>query len=175
MEEYQDSPDYSEYSHARIPLRRGLQPGKMQIVCFLTMKIFTFFLSLAATTALIADEKPYAPENMPGTTIVSAEEVIEMIIADPELVVIDSRKKTEYIKGHIEGAVNIVNTELMFEDLEFIAPDRNRALLFYCNGARCLRSSDSITRATGWGYTNIFWFRGGWKEWTEKRLPVVTD
>ena len=139
------------------------------------MKFFALFLSIAASPTLIADDKPYAPENMPGTTIVSAEEVIEMILANPELIVIDSRKKTEYIKGHIEGAINIVNTELVLEGLESIAPDRNRALLFYCNGVRCLRSSDSITRAVDWGYTNIYWFRGGWKEWTEKRLPVVTD
>jgi len=112
---------------------------------------------------------------MPGTIIVSAEDVIEMILADPELVVIDSRKKTEYIKGHIEGAINILNTELGLEELEFIAPEKTTALLFYCNGVRCLRSSDSLAKAAGWGYTNLFWFRGGWKEWTEKRLPVVTD
>ncbi len=139
------------------------------------MKTFGFFLSIIFSSALIAGEKPYAPESMPGTTTVSAEEVIEMILANPELVVIDSRKKTEYIKGHIEGAINILNTALGPEKLEFIAPDRNTALLFYCNGVRCLRSSDSLAKAVAWGYTNLFWFRGGWKEWTEKRLPVVTD
>ena len=139
------------------------------------MKIFTFILSITASTILLAGEKPYAPESMPGTTIVSAEEVIEMILGNPELIVIDSRKKTEYIKGHIEGAINVLNTELGPEELEFIAPDKNTALLFYCNGVRCLRSSDSLTKAAGWSYTNLFWFRGGWKEWTDKRLPVVTD
>ena len=139
------------------------------------MKIFALILSIAACTTLVAGEKPYAPESMPGITIVSAEEVIEMILENPELIVIDSRKKTEYIKGHIEGAINILNTELVLEDLDLIVPDRTTALLFYCNGVRCLRSSDSITRAAGWGYTNLFWFRGGWKEWTDKRLPMVTD
>jgi len=142
---------------------------------FSTMKIFALFLSIATSTILIAGEKPYAPEDLPGTTIIPAEEVIEMILANPELVVIDSRKKTEYIKGHIEGAINILNTELVLEDLDLIVPDRATALLFYCNGVRCLRSTDSINKAVGWGYTNIFWFRGGWKEWTDKRLPVVTD
>ena len=139
------------------------------------MKIFVFILSIAACTTLVAGEKPYAPEEMPDTTIVTAEEVIEMILDQPELIVIDSRKKTEYIKGHIEGAINILNTELGPEELEFIAPERTTALLFYCNGVRCLRSSDSLAKAAGWGYTNLFWFRGGWKEWTDKRLPVVTD
>ena len=139
------------------------------------MKIFALFLSLTFAATLIAGEKPYAPENVPGATIVSAEEAVDMILSSQELVVIDSRKKTEYIKGHIEGAINILNTELALESLELIIPERSTPVLFYCNGVRCLRSSDSITRAVGWGYTNLFWFRGGWKEWTEKRLPVVTD
>jgi len=139
------------------------------------MKILIFILSIAAHTTLAAGEKPYAPESMPGTTIVSAEEVVEMILENPKLVVIDSRKKTEYVKGHIEGAINILNTELVLEGLESVIPDRSTPVLFYCNGVRCLRSSDSITRAVDWGYTKVFWFRGGWKEWTEKRLPVVTD
>ena len=123
----------------------------------------------------VAGEKPYAPASLPGATILTAEEVINLILADPDLIVIDSRKKTEYIKGHIEGAINILNTELVLEDLDLIVPDRTTALLFYCNGVRCLRSSDSIARVVGWGYTNLYWFRGGWKEWTEKRLPAVTD
>jgi rhodanese-related sulfurtransferase len=139
------------------------------------MKSFALFLLITLPATLFASEKPYAPDEMPGVTIVSAEEVIEMVLANPELIVIDSRKKTEYIKGHIEGAINILNTELGLEELEFIAPEKTTTLLFYCNGVRCLRSSDSLVKATGWGYTNLFWFRGGWKEWTEKRLPVVTD
>jgi rhodanese-related sulfurtransferase len=139
------------------------------------MKTLALILSITFTVTLIAGEKPSAPESVPGSTIVSAEEVIEIILANPELVVIDSRKKTEYIKGHIEGAINILNTELGLEELEFIAPDRTTTLLFYCNGVRCLRSSDSLAKAVRWGYTNLFWFRGGWKEWTEKRLPIVTD
>ncbi len=126
-------------------------------------------------SALAAEEKPYAPETIEDVRSVSAEQVIDLILANPDLLVIDSRKKTEYLKGHIEGAVNILNTRLTRESLERIAPDKSREILFYCNGTRCLRSSDSINKARGWGYTNLIWFRGGWKEWTEKRLPVVTD
>lgn len=124
---------------------------------------------------LRAEEKPYAPETIEGVRIVTAEQVIDLILTSPDLLVIDSRKKTEYLKGHIEGAINILNTQLTREDLERIAPDKSREILFYCNGTRCLRSSDSIKKAKAWGYSQLIWFRGGWKEWTEKRLPVVTD
>ncbi len=127
------------------------------------------------SSALSAEEKPYAPEYIQGVTIVSAEEVIDLILANPDLIVIDSRKKAEYQKGHIEGAINILNTQLKREDLESLSPDKSREILFYCNGARCLRSTDSIKKAKSWGYTRLTWFRGGWKEWAEKRLPAVTE
>jgi len=127
------------------------------------------------SSAINAEQKPYAPETIDDVTIVSAEQVIDLIIANPEMIVIDSRKKTEYLKGHIEGATNILNTRLKAEDLEQLSPDKSDTILFYCNGSRCLRSSDSINKAKSWGYTDLVWFRGGWKEWTEKRLPVVTD
>jgi len=139
------------------------------------LKIFHFFLLLFVAITALADGKPFAPETLDGATIVSAEEAVELILSKPELIVIDSRKRTEHVKGHIEGSINILNTELSLKKLESIAPSRTSALLFYCNGERCLRSSDSIKKAVGWGYTNLYWFRGGWKEWSEKRLPMVID
>ena len=140
----------------------------------LIRKTILLCISILFSSTLSAEQKPYAPEDIQDVTIVSAEEVIELILANPDLIVIDSRKKTEYLKGHIEGAINILNTKLKPEDLERVSPDKSNAILFYCNGLRCLRSTDSINKAKNWGYTNLIWFRGGWKEWTEKRLPVVT-
>ena len=135
------------------------------ILCILSLSSFD----------LAAEEKPHAPVSIQNVSIVSAEEVIDIILSNPDLIVIDSRKKTEYLKGHIEGAINLLNTTLKREDLERISPDKSNAILFYCNGTRCLRSSDSINKAKNWGYKKLIWFRGGWKEWTDKRLPVVTD
>lgn len=122
-----------------------------------------------------AAEKPYAPESVPGAVIVGAEQVVELILAKPDLVIIDSRKKSEFTKGHIEGAVNLLNTEMQRTDLEARVPDKATPILFYCNGERCLRSSDALHKTLEWGYRNLFWFRGGWKEWTDKRLPVVSE
>ena len=123
----------------------------------------------------IADNKPYAPESIDDVKIVTAEEAIDLILDHPDMPIIDSRKKTEFVKGHIEGAISLLNTDMTKKDLQRVAPEKNNAILFYCNGERCMRSTDAIRKAKSWGYTNLIWFRGGWKEWTEKRLPVVTD
>jgi len=137
-------------------------------------KIVVFVLVLFANT-VTAESNPRAPESIQNVTIVSAEQLIETLLKKPDLLIIDSRKKSEYIKGHIEGSINILNTELKRADLERLSPDKSKAILFYCNGTRCLRSSDSIKKAKKWGYDNLIWFRGGWKEWAEKRLPVITE
>lgn len=131
-------------------------------------------LSLFAVV-LSADDKQFVPDSLPGAKVVTAEETIELILTNPDLLVIDARKKTEYVKGHIEGAHNLLNTTLTLVDMEALSPDRSAPLLFYCNGIRCQRSSDAISKAVKWGYSNIFWFRGGWMEWVEKRLPAVTE
>ena len=125
--------------------------------------------------AALADSKPYAPESIDGAVIVTAEEAVALILDTPGMPIVDSRKKMEYLKGHIEGAVSLLNTEMTEQDLLAIAPDKEAAILFYCNGVRCLRSTDAIGKARSWGYSKLIWFRGGWKEWTEKRLPVVTE
>lgn len=140
-----------------------------------TVRRLCFVLLLPLAPGAAADEKPYAPPSIPGAVGISAEEVVELILSKPDLVIIDARMKTEYAKGHIEGAINLLNTTLRREDLEAAVPDRSVPIVFYCNGERCLRSSDAVKKALDWDYRNIFWFRGGWKEWTEKRLPVITD
>ena len=133
------------------------------------------FPLLFAPLTVSADGKPFAPESIEGVVIVTAEQAIELILDNPDMPIIDSRKKTEYVKGHIEGAVSLLDTEMTEADLAAIVPEKDMTILFYCNGVRCLRSSNAITRAKQWGYTSLVWFRGGWKEWSDKRLPVVTQ
>jgi rhodanese-related sulfurtransferase len=139
------------------------------------LKVSLISILLLFSSSPSAEDKPHAPENIEGTRIVSAEEAIDLILNTPDLIVIDARKKTEFVKGHIEGAINMLNTEMQREELEMIAADKSGPILFYCNGTRCMRSSDAIKKAQKWDYTNLIWFRGGWKEWTDKRLPVVTE
>lgn len=126
-------------------------------------------------SSIQAEQKPHAPEFIQGVIIVSVDEVVNMILKQPNLSIIDSRKKTEFQNGHIEGAINLPNTKLKRGDIEKISPDKSKAILFYCNGIRCLRSSDSIYKVKAWGYTNIYWFRDGWEAWIEMRLPVTKD
>lgn len=118
-------------------------------------------------------EKPTAPQHIEGAINLSAEQVIDLILATPVLVVIDARKQEEFTKGHIENAVSLLDTTMGEEALAQHVSDKATPLLFYCNGERCLRSSNAARKAIGWGYSKVYWFRGGWGEWREKQLPVA--
>jgi rhodanese-related sulfurtransferase len=139
------------------------------------MKKFQVFLIgvLMGCSLPALAEQPIVPAEIPGVAKVSAEEVVDMINSLPLLVVIDSRRKNEFENGHIEGAINITDTGMTPAGLKKIAPRRDTPLLFYCNGERCQRSSNAAKLALKWGYSNVFWFRGGWQEWSAKYLPVA--
>jgi len=136
------------------------------------MRSLAALLLLCLAVPAIAD-KPLAPQTIPGTVTVDAERAVLLIQATPHLVIVDSRLSEEHAKGHIPGAVNLLDTEMTEAALSRIAPDRDTPLLFYCNGERCLRSSNAAVHAATWGYRTIYWFRGGWQEWLHKELPIA--
>ena len=137
----------------------------------------TNYFLMAVTFLLLINgpvwaEKPFAPEKLQGTVRVDAETAAELIVNTPNLLIVDSRKETEYLKGHIQGSVSLLDTEMTLEKLSKHAPDKSTPILFYCNGERCLRSSRGAKKALEWDYKLIYWFRGGWNEWVKKGMPV---
>ena len=131
---------------------------------------FSLLLLCFALPALA--DKPVAPNSVIGTALVNAEQVVELILSTPMLTVIDSRHAEEFAKGHIEGAINLLDTYTTAESLARHTHGKDIPLLFYCNGERCLRSSNAAKIAVDLGYKKVYWFRGGWKEWIDKQMPV---
>ena len=135
--------------------------------------ILALSASLFISQVAMAAEKPDVPEFLNGTTRVSAEELIDLVDSKPNLVVLDSRKASDYQKGFIEGAISLPNTETNAGTLAQHVKSKSNPILFYCNGVKCGRSVKAAKIAIAEGYSNIFWFRGGMEEWEAKGLPVV--
>ena len=133
--------------------------------------LFPFLLISFVLPALA--EKPVAPTSISGTERVSAEQVVELILSDPELVIVDARRAEEHAKGHVEGAISLLDTDITAKTLRKHIKDVMTPVLFYCNGERCLRSTHACRKAVAAGYQRVYWFRGGWMEWVEKELPVA--
>lgn len=127
----------------------------------------TFMVSVA-----VAGEKE-VPQFVEGTVRVSAEEMIELVEKYEDLVIIDSRKKSDVAKGFIEGSVSLPNTETTGASLAANVASKATPVAFYCNGTKCGRSLKAAKIALAEGYSKVFWFRGGIQEWEAKGLPVV--
>lgn len=113
-----------------------------------------------------------APEFIDGTKRVTAEEVVELATNTPDLIIIDARKTSDRESaGWIEGSVGLPDYDTDAETLAKHVPSKTTPVLFYCNGVKCGRSVKSSKVAVESGYKNIYWFRGGWEEWTEKGMP----
>jgi rhodanese-related sulfurtransferase len=140
-----------------------------------TLRFPTLFVGLIAilfSSSTFAG-KVDVPESLDGTTRVSAEELIELAGKLPNIVMIDARKSSDHEKGYIEGSIGLPDTETDAESLAKIIPSKQTPVLFYCNGVKCGRSVKSANKALALGYKEIYWFRGGWEEWTAKGLPVT--
>ena len=123
----------------------------------------------------VAEEKVKTPERIEGTTLVSAEQFLELVENKPDLVIIDARIEMDRKQGYIETSISLPNIDTDCSSLATHIPAKDHNVLFYCNGVKCGRSAKSAKIALGCGYKNIYWFRGGIEEWKDKKLPLVKD
>ena len=114
-----------------------------------------------------------SPEDIPGTTKINAEELIELMWTTPQLILIDSRITSDRNEGFIEGSISLPNTETSCESLEGVVSEKSAPALFYCNGIKCGRSAKAAQIAIDCGYNHVYWFRGGIEEWKQKQLPLL--
>lgn len=114
------------------------------------------------------------PDKIPGTTLVDAEGVVKLATNTPKLVIIDSRIEGDRKHGHIEGSVSLSDLATNCASLAKVIPRKDTPTVMYCNGVNCGRSVISLKIALKCGYTKLYWFRGGFEEWSLMNYPVVS-
>lgn len=139
------------------------------VVSNLTLAFFVCFSAFAFASEMAT------PESIDGTTRVTAEDIFDLVDEHDSLVIIDARKPADREPGYIEGSVALPDFETTPETLAANIPSKATPVVFYCNGPKCGRSVKASQMAVGQGYSSVYWFRGGWQEWSEKGLPVATD
>jgi rhodanese-related sulfurtransferase len=147
-------------------------------------------LKLAMSPASKADFKSVAsmlnttPTTLPGAKIISASEAKALI--EKGVPVYDVRVKDEYHDARVPGAISIPYQESSAKEVDFdpvddkfdlnkLPKDKNTALMMYCDGTICWKSYKSAVMAVKAGWKNVYWFRGGFPEWKESKLPIETS
>jgi rhodanese-related sulfurtransferase len=137
-------------------------------------------LSILLIAGQVLAEKPVTPESIEGATTVDSEWVMANL---GKVVIVDARKKGEYVEKHIPGAINIPYKEKSAKSVNFdetkdkwdiskYPADKNTPIVVYCNGPKCWKSYKSVVRLVKAGYTNVYWLREGFPGWQAKGYPV---
>jgi rhodanese-related sulfurtransferase len=99
----------------------------------------------------------------------TVDDVRERLAKGEPFTLVDVREESEFAAGHIPGAVHL-GKGVIERDIEKQIPDPATPLVLYCGGGfRSALAADAIQKM---GYTNVISMDGGWRTWTEKRLPV---
>ena len=90
---------------------------------------------------------------------------LEVLIDENDVKLIDVRRPSEFINGHIENAINIDyydgNFSKSFDNL-----DKSQIIVLYCKSGR--RSSKSAVKLVEKGFNNVYNLKGGFEVWTFK-------
>jgi rhodanese-related sulfurtransferase len=132
--------------------------------------VLSFGLSQVFAQVLAQD----APMQIEGAKTLDSKGVIELISTTPDVVIIDNRPKADFDSGHIEGAVNIVDTSMMAESFAGVVKSKAAPVLFYCNGVKCGRAAKATAKAVGWGYSHVYYYALGIPDWKANQFPLVT-
>ena len=124
-------------------------------------KLYSTLIMVSALLMSMFTQAEEMPMSFPGVTTVSAEQMLDLVDAHDDLVIIDSRKPSDYEKGHIPDVVHLVNTDTNADTLAANIATKDTPVCFYCNGVTCARSGEAAQVAVKEGYSKVYWLRGG--------------
>lgn len=112
------------------------------------------------TSVFIAGKLPKGEKNMTYTSI-TMEEAKDIFQNSGDYIILDVRRADEFSEGHIPGAVNYANEDIL-QDKPEVLPDLEQTIYVYCRSGR--RSKESADKLVQMGYTNIIEI-GGILDW----------
>lgn len=133
---------------------------------------------LLSSPAVMAVEE--TPMSIPGGAYVDVAKA--KALHDQGAVFVDARVPAEYADQHIKGALGVVYKEKHKKvstldptdsfDLAKLPADKNKVMVFYCNGSPCWRGYKAAAASIKAGYRKVNWFRDGLPAWVEKGYPT---
>jgi len=106
---------------------------------------------------------------------------VRRILADGSAILLDTRKRAEYVAGHIAGAKNVApptgapESEYVAAVEKLVGGDKGKALVLYCNGPNCQASKQLSEQLIGAGFTNVRRYQLGLPMWRTMSGPVEIE
>ena len=101
---------------------------------------------------IIAGKVPGGGEKVAEYTSITMEEAKESFQAPGDYLIVDVRRADEYAEGHIPGAINIANEDIVASEPAEL-PNKNQTIYVYCRSGN--RSRQASAKLAAMGYKNI--------------------
>jgi len=86
-----------------------------------------------------------------------------------DTIIIDVRDAHEYIKGHIENAINVPLSKLS-DQIDTLEQYKKQTIIVVCQtGTRSLPACKTLTKAN---FENVFNILGGMQSWEDNKFPI---
>lgn len=118
------------------------------------------------------------PDAVPGDPPFIALSFAELEFNSGRVIFVDTREPKDFECGTILGSINIPFDYLPDEDLEKYLDSalggvaRDRMIITYCSGEECDLSLHLARNLQAFGYTRVYIFFGGSREWEKLGLPI---
>ncbi|MFK5894064.1 MAG: rhodanese-like domain-containing protein [Pseudomonadota bacterium] len=134
----------------------------------LVLSMFILSWSLVSVNSIAGDK--ISPMTLDGAKTVTTEEAKKLF--DSGALFIDVRKDKDWAAGRVADAVQLNIKTNLSEETMLAEMKKGDPAVIYCNGERCMRSSNACIKAVGWGFTNIYYYRDGYPAWKSAGYPV---
>ncbi|WP_455205948.1 rhodanese-like domain-containing protein [Kaarinaea lacus] len=129
---------------------------KLQIVFLLFLIMFV--------SSVGADEGFPGRQKFPDVPYIQLEDLFQR---KNDVVIVDARSQYEFETLRIKGAVNIPIANKNFESkLLQLRKSTSKAIIFYCNGHRCMKSYQAVKKAWEVQVQDVYAFDAGIFDWT---------
>lgn len=103
--------------------------------------------------------------NFSQTNTITSQELKNKLDNNPDMILINVLNQEIYVDCHITGSINIPLIQL----LETVASwDKDKEIIVYCAENSCDASDQAYQLLSEMGFTHIFKYQGGIKEWFKK-------
>jgi rhodanese-related sulfurtransferase len=116
------------------------------------------------------------PIKVPAEQLVNYDYVTKLVAQGPDkgnYVLIDSRPLLRFQEGTIPTAINLPYPAFD-KNVNLLPADKNKLVVFFCQGVTCMMSPMSLRKAQALGYTNLKVYREGVPEWQTRDYLVTT-
>lgn len=100
-------------------------------------------------------------------SVLERNELKEMLEEDEDFVLINVLSPESFEDKHIPGSINVPIDEDFEENINEKVPDKDEKIVVYCASFECQASTKAAQKLEELGYTNVYDYEGGVKDWEE--------